>query len=198
MQPADCSEATRLLLRASAGDSAALHEFAPLVYAEMRGLADQALRQERPDHTLSPTALTHEAYLRLIDQKRVEWRHRGQFLAVAAQAMRRILVDHARARRAAKRGGGQPRVDGAVWPGADPGPELDLVALDDALAELAAFDPQQSRIVEMRFFGGLSIEEIATGLRISPATVKREWTLARAWLKLKLDGGEIAPEARNS
>lgn len=188
MQPAETSEATQLLLRASAGDSEALQQFTPLVYGEMRVLAEQAMRSERVNHTLSATALANEAYLRLIDQRRVEWRHKGQFLAVAARAMRRILVDHARARQAAKRGGARQRVEILDVPAVGSGPDVDLVALDAALLRLAAFDAQQSQIVEMRFFGGLAIEDIAAALQLSPATVKREWTLAKAWLKREMGG----------
>jgi RNA polymerase sigma-70 factor (ECF subfamily) len=188
LQPVEISAATQLLLRASAGDSEALRQFAPLVYGEMLALAERALRGERANHTLSATALANEAYLRLIDQRRVEWRHKGQFLAVAAQAMRRILVDHARARQAAKRGGARQRVEIVDVPAVGTEPDVDLVALDAALLRLANFDSQQSRIVEMRFFGGLPIEEIAVALELSPATVKREWTLAKAWLKREMGG----------
>ncbi len=167
----------------------------PMVYDELRQLAERALRRERPDHTLSTTALVHEAYLRLVDQTRVQWQHRGQFLGVAAQMMRRILVDHARRRATVKRGGLQPEVrlsaigDGASAAASEP--TVDVPALDDALNRLAAFDPQQARIVELRFFGGLTLDETAQVCDISVATVKRDWTLAKAWLyrELQESGG---------
>lgn len=173
---------TQLLVRGSHGDKAALDELFPLVYAELRELAGRYLRREGAGHTLQPTALVHEAYLRLVDQRSVDWRNRAQFFGVAAEMMRRILVNHAQARHAAKRGGRAPRLslDEAVSVFEER--DVDLVALDEALTDLAALDPRQSRIVELRFFGGLSIEETAEVLEISPATVKREWTAARAWL----------------
>ena len=154
----------------------------PLVYDELRRLAQSYLNQERLDHTLQATALVHEAYIRLVDCQNVTWQNRAHFIAVAAQVMRRILVDHARTRSAEKRGGlgHKLSLDEAVdFPHER---DVDLVALDDALNALAQLDPRQSRLVELRFFGGLTIEETAHALNISPATVKREWTVAKAWL----------------
>lgn len=158
----------------------------PVVYAELHAMAERYLRTERPDHTLQPTALVNEAYLRLCAQRSVNWLNRAQFFGVAAQMMRRILVTHAHSRNAAKREGMATRVtldDSLSWSGER---DIDLVALDDALTNLAAFDPRQARVVEQRFFAGLSIEETAEVLDISPATVKREWTLAKAWLRRAL------------
>ena len=179
-------EVTRLLSRWGRGDKEALDALTPLVYDELRRLAKIYLRRERADHTLEGTALVHEAYLRLIDQRQTEWRSRNQFFALAAELIRRILVDHARARVAAKRGGGNVKLslDEALAPSDEKG--LDLVALDDALRALAKTDGQQSRIVELRYFGGLSIEETADVLGISPATVKRDWTMAKAFLKREM------------
>ena len=176
-------EVTRLLLRLTEGESTALEDLLPLVYAELRRLAASYLRRERVGHTLQPTALVHEAYLRLIDQTQVRWQNRAHFFGVAAQMMRRILVDYARSQQAEKRGGEfqkislDERIDVS---GQDS--DLDLVALDDALNRLAEIDPQKSKIVEMRFFGGLSVEETAEVLGVSVPTVKRHWRLAKAWL----------------
>jgi RNA polymerase sigma factor (TIGR02999 family) len=158
----------------------------PLVYNELRRLADHYLRQERQDHTLQPTALVHEAYLKLIDQTRVDWQNRAHFFGVAAQVMRRILVDHARRHRASKRGGFQQKLtlDEAI--DYSQSRDVDLVALDDALNALARLDARQSRIVELRFFGGLTIEETAEALDISPATVKVDWSMAKAWLRREI------------
>lgn len=159
-----------------------------LVYAELRLLASSHLRRERRDHTLQATALVHEAYLRLVDQRNVTWQNRSHFFAVAARMMRRILVNHARDRNRLKRGGGAARVpldEGVAATGAV---DLDLEALDEALERLAALDERKVRVVEMRYFAGMSIEETADALNVSPATVKREWTLARAWLKSQIDG----------
>lgn len=172
---------TQLLYDWSRGDRAALDALTPLVYQELRQLARAHLRGEHPEHTLQSTALVHEAYLRLVDQ-RVEWKSRAHFFAIAAQMMRRILVDHAKARRTAKRGDGSPKLslDESIVVSKEPG--MDVVALDDALTELARIDPQRSQIVELRFFGGLSNQESAKVLGISPATVQRQWAGARAWL----------------
>ncbi|UCE60823.1 MAG: sigma-70 family RNA polymerase sigma factor [Phycisphaerales bacterium] len=178
--------ATQLLLEFSAGDQDALNKLVPLVYSELRMLAGRALHRERRGHTLDTTALVHEAYLRLVDQQNVHWRHRAHFFGVAAQMMRRILVDHARKRGAAKRGSGRGQVpleDAAIRISES---TIDLTVLDDALNLLAEFDPKPCRIVELRFFGGLTIEETAEVLGISPATVKREWTVARAWLRREI------------
>jgi RNA polymerase sigma factor (TIGR02999 family) len=175
-------DVTRLLVSWSQGDKAALDQLAPLVYDELRQLAGRYLRRERPGHTLQSTALVNEAYLRLIDQRHVHWQNRAHFLGVAAQMIRRILVDHARAHQAAKRGSGAAKL--ALDEALDAGRErdLDLVALDDALDALSRLDTKQSRVIELRFFAGLSIEETAEVMEISPATVKREWSSARAWL----------------
>jgi RNA polymerase sigma factor (TIGR02999 family) len=171
-----------LLMKWRAGDQEALQALMPLVYQELRRIAQHHLQQERPDHTLQSTALVHEAYLRLMKQGPVEIEHRPHFLAVASRLMRQILVDHARGHRAAKRGGGfKLEVNDAM--SAQKAQSVDLIALDDALNNLAKLDPQQSRIVELRFFGGLSIEETAEIVGVSPTTVKREWATARAWLR---------------
>ena len=179
---------TDLLQAWSDGNIPARDRLLSMVYDDLRRQAAAYLRRERSDHTLRPTALVHEAYLRLSDQRHVVWQNRGHFFSLAAQAMRRILVDHARGRGAAKRAGHGARVtldDDIV----SPQPHVDLAALDDALNELGVADPQQARIVELRFFGGLSVEEIAELLTLSPATVKREWSSAKAWLyrRIKTD-----------
>jgi RNA polymerase sigma factor (TIGR02999 family) len=180
------ADVTQLLADWSQGKEQAFEQLAPVVYDELRRLAARYLRRERSNHTLQPTALVHEAYLRLIDQSRIEWQNRAHFFGVAAQMIRRILVDHARAHQAAKRGAGVAHfaIDDAFDAAAPR--DLDLVALDDALGTLATLDPQQSRVIELRFFGGLSIEETAAVLDVSPATVKREWAAARAWLYREL------------
>jgi len=179
---------TGLLIAAQAGEREAADRVMEAVYADLRQKAAAFLRHERRDHTLQPTALVHEAYLRLVDQKRVAWQGRAHFLGVAAAMMRRVLVDHARGRRAAKRGGGGTRVtldESLVRSGPR---DVDLIALDDALSELAALDAQQARVVELRAFGGLSVEETAEALRLSLATVKRYWSFAQAWLKHRISG----------
>jgi RNA polymerase sigma factor (TIGR02999 family) len=184
---------TQLLLKWGNGEQQALDDLMPLVYAELRRLARNYLRKERPGHTLQPTALVNEAYLKLVDQKTARWQNRAHFYGVAAQLMRRILVDHARQHRAAKRGGpGQQRL--SITNAGELGgkklstePSFDLLALHEALEELAAMDPQQARIVELKFFGGLSIEETAEVLGRGHATVERDWKMARAWLRRKLD-----------
>ena len=182
-------DVTGLLQAWGGGDPAALDQLVPIVYDELHRQAQRYLRREAPGHTLQTTALVHEAYLRLVDQREARWQNRAQFFGVAAQAMRRILVDHARRHQAAKRGGSAvpvPLEEGEV---AAAGSDVDLVALDDALTRLAALDPQQARVVELRYFTGLGIEETAEALGISPATVKREWAMARAWLKRELGEG---------
>jgi RNA polymerase sigma factor (TIGR02999 family) len=181
---------TQILQEVSGGNREAPARLMPLVYDELRRLADHYLRRERPDHTLQPTALVHEAYLRLIDQTRVDWQNRAHFFGVAAQLMRRILVDHARRHQAEKRGGfGQKLpLDEAV--DYSQTRDVDLVKLDDALTALAKFDARQSRIVELRFFGGLTIEETAEALAVSPATVKVDWNMAKAWLRREIGGGD--------
>ena len=175
-------DVTMLLLAWSHGDPDALNELTPLIYSQLRHLASRILRGERADHTLQSTALVHEVYLKLIDQRRVQWHDRDHFFAVASQMIRRILVSYARAHNTSKRGGGKARLqfDEAIAVAGNR--DADLVALDDALEALALIDPQQGRIVELRFFGGLSIESTASVLGISPATVKRDWTVARGWL----------------
>ncbi|MBP6772992.1 MAG: sigma-70 family RNA polymerase sigma factor [Gemmatimonadaceae bacterium] len=158
----------------------------PVVYAELRELAERHLQRERPDHTLQPTALVNEAYLRLQSQRKVDWANRAQFFGIAAQMMRRILVTHAEARHASKRGGFATRVtldESVSWTDER---DLDLVELDETLQRLAAIDPRQAQVVELRFFAGLTIEDTAEALGISPATVKREWTVAKAWLRREL------------
>lgn len=180
---------TALLDDLAGGDATAFGRLLPLVYDELRALAASQLRRERPDHTLQPTALVHEVYLKLVGQEGSPYRNRGHFLAVAAQAMRRILVDHARARKRKKRSAEPPMdltgagVGAAVEQAAD-----DLLAVDDALGRLAELEPRQARVVEFRYFVGLSIDETAAALEVSPATVKRDWTLARAWLQREIGG----------
>ena len=187
MQERPAEGITGLLVRWGGGDASAREELMPLVYDELRRLAGRYLRRERPGHTLQPTALVNEAYLKLVEQSRVEWQNRAQFFGLAAKLMRNILVDHARARQAAKRGGGQfsvsfSRADRL----SEDKPEVDLLALNEAIERLSALDRQKARVVELRFFGGLTIEEAAEVLGISHATVEREWALARAWLRREL------------
>ncbi len=181
---------TRLLLAWGDGDRQALDELTPLVYQELRRLAESYLRRERGGHTLQPTALVHEAYLKLVDQRGLRWQNRAHFFGIAAQTMRQILVDHARARLAEKRGGGEIRfsLDEAIDASDERADQL--VALDDALLALAAFDPQKSRVVELKYFGGLTLEEMAEVLGISRATVIREWRMAKAWLYGQLKENE--------
>lgn len=182
LDPQRKEEVTLLLRRWGDGEPEAMEALMPLIYSELRTIARRYLRREREGHTLETSALVHEAYFRLVDQNRVQWGGRSHFYAVAAQSMRRILVDHARGHRYQKRGGGAPRVplDEAFHLG-DERP-VDLVALDDALKELAQEDPQKAQLVELRFFGGLSHPEIAEVLDVSLSTVERSWRLARAWL----------------
>lgn len=164
----------------------ALSEMLPQVYDELRRLAANYLERERPGHTLQPTALVHEAYMRLVDQRKVDWRNRAQFLGIAAQIMRRVLLQHAEARGASKRGGGAPRVSLDYALDVFDRREISTQALHETLRELEKFDARQGQIVELRFFGGLSIEETAEVLEISPATVKREWTIAKMWLEREM------------
>jgi len=181
---------TTALLRAwSAGDQAAGERLMPLLYQHLRRRAAAYLRQERPNHTLQPTALVHEVYLRLVDQPRVVWQNRAQFFGVASQMMRRILVDHARRRKMDKRSGRWMRVSLTDQQVAAPDPGFDVLLLDMLLERLAAFDPRKSRVVELRYFGGLSLEETAHVLEVSPATIDREWRAARAWLHAQLTHG---------
>jgi RNA polymerase sigma factor (TIGR02999 family) len=178
---------TQLLMAWSDGRREALDDLIPLVYEDLRRVAAGYMRQEAAGHALQPTALVHEAYVRLIDQKQVKWRNRAHFFGVAAGMMRRILVDHARRRRADKRGGDWERVTLEENDVAAEGPrEIDVLTLHDSLERLATFDPQQARIVELRYFGGLTIEEAAEVVGVSPATVVREWTIAKAWLRVDL------------
>jgi RNA polymerase sigma factor (TIGR02999 family) len=178
-----------MLVQLSSGDKNAVNQLMPLVYDELRRIAASHLRRERPGHTLQSTALVHEAYMRLIDQRSVEWRNRAHFFAIASRMIRRILVDHARGHQAAKRGAGAPRLSLDEAIGVPGGRDLDLVALDDSLEALAKIDPDQSRLVELRYFAGLTIEETAEVMQISPATVSREWNAARAWLFRELSRG---------
>jgi RNA polymerase sigma factor (TIGR02999 family) len=182
------SDVTLLLQQWSGGDRSALDRILPIVYQELHRQAARYLRRERAGHTLQATALVHEAYLRLVDQRRVQWQNRAHFFGIAAQLMRRVLVDHARARGAAKRGGGGIQVTLEGDQGAVPGADVNLIALDQALTRLAQLDPTQARLVELRYFTGLNIEEAAETLGISPATLKREWVVARAWLRRELEG----------
>lgn len=176
------TEVTRLLKEWSSGQEQALERLVPQIHSELRKLAASYLRRERPDHTLQPTALVNEAFLKLIDQRAVQWQNRAHFFGIAAQAMRRILVDYARAHAAGKRGDGARKLplDEEMLIGGVR--DIELLALDEALTRLVAIDPQQSRVVELRFFGGLTLEETAEVMRISPATVGREWRMAKAWL----------------
>jgi RNA polymerase sigma factor (TIGR02999 family) len=177
----DVADVTTLLLAWNDGDEAARCRLIDAVYDELRRMARRYLRRERVDHSLAPTALVHEAYLKLIDQRRVQWQNRAHFFGIAAQVMRRILVDHARARTAAKRGSGATLTLDDVVVGRAP-LDVDILALDAALEKLAAVDARQSRLVELRFFAGLTVEETAAALDVAPITVKRDWALARAWL----------------
>jgi RNA polymerase sigma-70 factor, ECF subfamily len=182
---------TQLLKNAQAGDRNALDQLLPLVYDELRKLAAYQLRRERVNHTLQPTALVHEAYLRLINQREVQWQDRAQFFGLAAQMMRRILVNHALAHKTEKRGGHETHVslDEAISYAAER--EVNLVLLDNALTRLADLDPDQCRIVEMRFFGGLTVEEVAEVMKVSTATIKREWRTAKAWLFEQINGVKV-------
>jgi RNA polymerase sigma factor (TIGR02999 family) len=183
-------EVTRLLLAWGNGNQTALEKLMPLVYEELRRLAHQYMRRERPGHTLQTTALVNEVYFRLVDQKHAHWQNRAHFFAISAQLMRRILVDHARSHQYAKRGGSVHKVSLDVGALVAQEQASDLIALDDALLSLAAIDERKSRIVELRFFGGLSVEETAEALKTSTRTVMREWSLAKAWLyrRIKHEG----------
>ena len=179
---------TRVPAKAGAGGQATCDELFPLVYAELRRIAAREMRREKPGRTLQTTALVHEAYLRLLKDASLSFENRAHFLGIAARAMREILIEHARARSARKRGGGAVRltVDDLVAP--VPSPSIDVLALDEALQRLARLDERHARVVELRYFGGLSVEETASALGVSPATVKRAWTLARAWLFREMTG----------
>ena len=184
MRPAH--SVTKLLIKWSDGDKAALDELMPLVYDTLRKLAASYLRRERGDHTLQPTALVHEAYARLVDQQSSSWENRTQFFGMAARLMRNILVDYARERLAAKRGGEQIRLSLGKAERVAGKSDVEIVALDDALNELAAVKPDHARIIELRFFGGLTIEETAEAMGLSHATVERDWAFARAWLRSEM------------
>ena len=188
-------EVTRLLLAWNGGDASAIERLMPLVYGDLRAIAERHFRRERVGHTLQPTAVVHEAYFRLVDQTRVTWKNRGHFFAIASQAMRRILIDHARERQAAKRPGAGVKVMlddriGAVQPR-----ECEFIALDRALVELTRIDPRQGQIVELRYFGGLSEQDVGEVLSISRATVTREWQTARAWLYRRMTAGPMGKNA---
>jgi RNA polymerase sigma factor (TIGR02999 family) len=194
--PSDSDTVTRLLLDWGNGNQQALEELLPLIYDELRRLAHNFLYRERPGHTLQTTALVHEAYLKLIDQRDARWQNRTHFFAIAAQAMRRILIDSARKHVAAKRGRGGQKLSLDEVAILSLEPDVNLLALDEALNALAEIDPQQSKIIELRYFGGLTIEETAEVMKLSPATIKREWAMARAWLHQSLMGGDGAPTLR--
>jgi RNA polymerase sigma factor (TIGR02999 family) len=183
---ASFDDATVLLREWSDGNRTALDQLLPLVYAELRRIATRQLRAERADHTLQSTALVHEVYLRLVDQRKVDWQNRAHFFGVAAQLMRRILVDHARRQGAGKRGGGVPRVALEEAPRTPAPNDVSVLALDLALSRLEAMDRKLARIVELRAFAGLTIDEAARVLDVSPSTAQREWRAARAWLKREL------------
>lgn len=187
-------EVTQLLQDWSNGNQAALDRLTPLVYEELHRLAHQHMSRERGDHTLQTSALVNEAYLRLIDQRSVHWQNRSHFFSIASRLMRRILVDHARAHNYAKRGGGALRVslDEAAFVSQERASEL--VALDEALTSLAAIDQRKCQVVELRFFGGMSVEETATALGVSPVTVKRDWSTAKAWLHREIEKGVASEE----
>jgi RNA polymerase sigma-70 factor (ECF subfamily) len=183
------TDITQLLIRWSQGDPEALERLLPLVYEEFRRIAARQMRRERADQTLSPTALVHELYLRLVDQRRATWQNRAQFFGIAAQLMRRILVDYARARQTKKRGASAIRVSLSIAAEeAEASSVADVLAIDEALARLAELDPEQVRIIELRFFAGLTVEETAHVIGRSARTVKREWQLAKAWLYRELRG----------
>jgi RNA polymerase sigma factor (TIGR02999 family) len=191
--PDSANEITKLLHGWQGGDRAALDALVPVVYKELRRLAHYELRKERPDHTLQSAALVHEAYFRLVGQDLPQWESRTHFFAIAAQLMRQILVDYARRRRASKRGSGACMLtldDAMILPQRK---DLDVVAIDDALHALAEVDPRQSRVVELRFFAGLSLEEISEVMGIATATVQRDWTAARAWLHREISRRPISP-----
>ncbi len=186
----EARDVTQLLVAASGGDAKAAEALLPVVYDDLRRRAQAMMRREGGGHTLQATALVHEAYMRLIQQDRVDWQGRAHFFAIAAQIMRRILVDHARGRLRAKRGGGQAKVSLDEGLPLTTERDADVVALDDALQRLATLDPRQAQIVEMRFFGGLTVEEVALALGVSKRTVEAEWTLIKAWMRR-----ELSPDA---
>jgi RNA polymerase sigma factor (TIGR02999 family) len=185
---------TQLLVDWGNGNQAALETLMPLVYEELHRLARRHIGRERPGHTLQTSALVNEAYLRLVDQRNVHWQNRAQFFSIASRLMRRILVDHARARQFAKRGGGLRRVSLDEAAVVSQNRAADLIALDDALTNLAAVDPRKCQVVELRFFGGLSVEEIATIVGVSPVTVMRDWSTAKAWLHREIEKAVVTVE----
>jgi len=194
-------DATLILERAARGEAGAAEDLIPLVYDELRALGRRFLGRERPDHTLQPTALVHEAFLRLVDQSRVDWKGKTHFRAIAARQMRRVLVDHWRAHRAVKRGKGWAKVtlEGAVSPGR--GPDYEALDLEEALQELSRLNERHARIVELRFYGGLTLEEVGEALGLSPKTVEKDWRMARAWLQQHLTaygGGAPAPDGEGA
>ena len=188
MEPAESAEVTDLLKAWSSGDQAALDRLTSLVYGELHRLARRYMRNERPGNTLQTTALVNEAYLRLVDVKNVDWQHRAQFFAISAQIMRNILVDAARARGAHKRGGEAVKVNVDDSPLLSPEPDAFILALDDALTAFSRIAPRQAKVVDLRYFGGMSEEETAEVLRSSPRTVRRDWQFAKAWLQHELSG----------
>jgi RNA polymerase sigma-70 factor (ECF subfamily) len=183
-------DVTLLLQAWGGGDKQALDRLAPLVYRELRRIAGRMMAAERPNHTLQATALVNEAYVRLVDTQQVSWQDRAHFFALCARAMREILIDHARARGSAKRGGDQIAIELDEALAAAPSPEANLLELDDALKRLAEIDPRKSQVVELRFFGGLNLEETAEALKVSTKTVQRDWDLARGWLYRELHGSK--------
>ena len=185
-------EVTQLLIRLTDGDRAVLDELLPLIYGELRRVAAGYQRRESPGHTLQPKALINEAYLRLVDQQDVEWQDRGHFFAVATRVMRHILIDHARGRTRSKRGGGASHVPLDDMEALAPGRAAEIIALDEALQTLATLHPRKCQIVELRFFGGLTVEETAEVLGLSAITIKREWRSAKAWLHTQI-ANRIAP-----
>ena len=187
MVTAECSETTRLLRAWANGDEDALEKLTPRVYEELRRLARHFMRQEQRGRTIQTTALVHKAFLKLVDVTNVDWQHRAHFFAVSAQIMRRILLDRARRRTAGKRGGAAERLNLDEIPDVGAGRALEIIALDDALTELAKIDPRKVQVIEFRFFGGLSVKETAEVLKVSADTVMRDWRLARAWLLNELD-----------
>jgi RNA polymerase sigma factor (TIGR02999 family) len=190
MEKPESPDPARILTRAAGGDEAARQQITSMTYHRLRELASGFLRRERPDHTLQPTALVHEAYIRLVDQSRVDWKDRGFFVGIAAREMRRILIDHARHHKRLKRGGGWGKVllDQVAIPVGER--DIGILDVDEALRKLSSIHERQGRIVELRFFGGFSIEEVAQVLEISPKTVEKDWRIARAWLHRYLAEGE--------
>lgn len=180
------TEITQLLINWANGDQSALNKLMPIVYAELHRLAHHYMSRERPGHTIQTTALVNEAYLKLVDQRKTRWQNRSQFFAISAQLMRRILVDHARSHAYEKRGGGLRRVSLADVGDSSPINARDIVSIDEALSRLTEIDPRQGQIVELRFFAGLTIQETAEVMSLSPATIKTEWRTARAWLYQQL------------